>query len=794
MQTILLRLKRLFSTNLLNILGLSIAFAAFIIIMVQINYDFTYDKCYKNADRIYRVETLDRHTGEFVPFVTRPMGELIVNSFSEIEKGGCEALWDYEAYFSKPNGTEEPIFCEYFKVSQAMPEVFDFEMIAGKLDELSQINGMIIPESMAKKLFSNELAVGKELVLSKNKIPSTNKEETDICTIVGVYKDFPQNARIENLAYVNIHDFCIDDRTQGSFVYYLKLYESANPKTLAKEIETFITTNYYENEVVSDVNTDYLRLNQIHDVYFSRDLSAFDLKGNYSVTISLLTIAILIVVIAIINFINFSMAAVPLSIRRINTMKVLGSTNTSLRIQQIINVIILSLVSYGIALLIVYSLAGTSFASFVSADIHLNKNANILIFSGLVAIITGIIGGLYPAFYSTSFPPAIVLKGSFGLSAKGRQLRSSLIAFQYVISISLLIVSIFVFVQNSFMKNHDMGFRTDNILTVQTSAKLVNQKDAFLSQLKTNPNILDLTFSDGPIVSSGKMGWGRDYKGKFVSFSCFPASTNFLDFFGFQIVDGRGFRESDELKRNGTIIFNQVAVEQFEFEVGDVISGHMGEETPADIVGIMKNFNFQPMQYKIQPIALYVYGSEPWQEQEFAFIKITGKDFKNSIEHIRKTLVEFDPNLSDATVNFMDKRIEQLYKKEDNLAKLILIFCALSVFISIIGVLGLIFFETQFRKKEIGIRRVFGSSVSEILSMFNKEYLKITAICYLISIPIAFLIIREWLKNFAYRSPIPFWVWIVAFVVIFALTAIVISLQSLRTARSNPVNSIKSDS
>ena len=792
MQTILLRLKRLFSTNALNILGLSIAFAAFIIIMVQVNYDFTYDKCYKDADRIYRIETLDSHTGEFGPFIPRPMGELIINSFPEIEKGGGATLGYDKAYFAKPDDTKEAIPCSFRQVSHTLPEVFDFEMIAGNLEELSKPVSMIIPESMAKILFGDESAVGKELFAGYDKNHVTKREEVEAIPIVGVYRDFPQNASIENAVYLNIHDYCIDDRSEGGFAYYLKLYESANPKALAKEIENFVMTNYY-NVDENYVYTGFFRLNRMHDVYFSRDLCAFDLKGNYSITISLLTIAILIVVIAIINFINFSMATIPLSIRRINTMKVLGSTNAALRIQQIINVIILSLASYGIALLIVYTLADTSFASFVSADLHLNNNVKILIFSGLLAIITGIIGGLYPAFYSTSFPPAIVLKGSFGLSANGRRLRSSLIAFQYVISITLLIVSIFIFVQNSFMKKHDKGFRSENILTVWTSLKVINQKDAFLNQLKANPNILDLTFADGPIVANGKMGWGRDYKEESVSFNCFPVATNFMDFFGFEVIAGRGFRESDELKRNGTIIFNEVAVEQFEFELDDVIEGHKSD-APADIVGIVKNFNFQPMQYKIQPIAFYVFGSEPWRWQTFAFIKITGKDFKNSIEHIRKTLIEFDPNLSDVNVNFMDNDIEMLYQREDNLAKLILIFCALSVFISIIGVLGLIFFETQFRKKEIGIRRVFGSSVSEILSMFNKEYLKITAICYFISIPIAVLIIKEWLKNFAYRSPIPFWVWIVAFVVIFALTAIVISLQSLRTARSNPVNSIKSDS
>ena len=791
MQTILLRLKRLFSTNLLNILGLSIAFTAFIILLIQVNYDFSYDKSYKNADRIFRMETLNQHSGTFGRIMSRPKGELIINSFPEIEQGGCVDISTRTMYyFAKPDDVTEPIAYKSVTASHTIPLVFDFELIDGNFEDFAKPNHILLPESMAKLFFNGKSCVGKELISSLSKSDVENRN-ANCYTIAGVYKDFPKNVTEGNMAYINIHDNNIDNRSVSSYIYYLKLHKSSNPKTLAEKIEKFIVKNYYENK--ESASADSLRLHKLHDVYFARDLDANEITGNYSITISLLTIAILIILIAIINFVNFSMATIPLNIRKINTKKVLGSTNAALRFQQIADVTLLSLFSFGIALAIVDVIAGSSFSTLVSGELELSKNAGILVLSGLIAVFVGILGSLYPVFYSTSFPPAVILKGSFGLSVRGKRLRSSLIAFQYVISSTLLIVSIFIFVQSNFMKKYDLGFVRENILTVSTSQTVANQRDAFLNRLKTNPNILDVTYSDGQIVSIGKMGWGREYHDKSVNFACLPVSTNFLDFFGLEVFEGRGFREDDKLKRNGTIIFNELAVEQYEFELDDKIYGHMYSE-PADIVGVVKNFNFQPLQYKIQPIALYVYGSHPWREQTYAFIKVTGTDFKNSIDHIRKTLAEFDPNLSNADINFMDNGIEMLYKKEDNLAKLILIFCVLSVFISIIGVLGLIFFETQFRRKEIGIRRVFGSSVSEILSMFNKEYLKITAICYFISIPIAFFIIKEWLKNFAYRSPIPFWVWIVAFVVIFALTAIVISLQSLKTARSNPVNSIKSDS
>ncbi|MDR2085402.1 MAG: ABC transporter permease [Bacteroidales bacterium] len=791
MQSFLRRIKKFFTTNILNVIGLSVAFAAFIIITIQINYDFTFDRGYKDSDRIYRLENINSNTDQYSPVINRPFGEIIIQTFPEIEYGTCTG-WGGRYYFAKPEDLSNVLAYGFNSASYTLPYVFGFELIDGNFEDFAKPNHIIIPLSMAKLFFEDEPAVGKQLISGYNKNHLSEENNPNNYTVAAVYKDLPKNSSMHNTAYINIGDNHINDRSEWSFKYYYKLNKGTDSELLGKNIEDFLLKTYYPDE---DHNgREFIRLHSIRNIYFSHDTQhdGYE-KGNLTITISLLTIAVLIVIIAIINFINFSMAVVPLNIRRINTMKVIGSTNSALRIKQIINVIILSIISFGIALLIVYIISGTTFSSLISAELNFGTNWKILVISGVIAIITGILGGLYPAFYITSFSPAVVLKGSFGLSVKGRKLRSSLIAFQYIISITLLIVSMFIFVQNRFMKKHDVGFRTENILTVRTSNEVVKQKDAFLNQLKTNPNILDITFSDGPIISTGKMGWGRHYKDNVVNFNCFPVATNFLDFFGIDVVEGRGFRENDDLRQNGTIIFNEVAQEKYGFEVDDKIIGHLDEENPADIVGIVKNFNFQPLQYKIQPIALYIFGSDPWRLQTYTFIKITGNDVKGSIDHIRKTLLEFDPSLADAGINFMDKGIESMYKKEDNLATLILIFCGLSVFISIIGILGLIFFETQFRKKEIGIRRVFGSSISEILLMLNKTYLKITLICYVISVPIAYYIIKEWLKNFAYRSPIPFWIWLVALVIIVLLTSTIISLQSLRSARANPVKSIKTD-
>ncbi|MDL2242713.1 ABC transporter permease, partial [Bacteroidales bacterium OttesenSCG-928-K03] len=755
--------KRLILNNVLNIIGLSVAFAAFVILIIQVNYELTFDRCYKDYDRIYRLESIHSDNPKYSPAICRPFGEIIPQTFPEVEVGAYTAFYN-EVYFAPLQDVTKHIVYWLNWGSPSIPYVFGFELVDGNFDDLNKPDHIIIPQSLAEKFFPDESATGKQLLEGESKNLSI-ENNTKIYTIAAVYKDLPQNTSMKNYIYVNFGDEYIDDRTEWSFEYFYKLNKGVNHELLGKEIESFLLNTYYADQ--DHEGYEFIRLNPVRNIYFSRDTRDDGVKGNFSITLSLLTIAILIVVIAIINFINFSMATVPLNIRRINTMKVLGSTNSKLRLRQIFNIAIISIISYCVALLIVNIIAGTSFASLISAKLDFVSNWKVIVFGGIIAIVAGVLGGIYPAFYSTSFSPAIVLKGSFGLSVKGRKLRASLIAVQYIISITLLIVAMFIFVQNRFMKKHDLGFRKENVLTLYSSKNIVNQKEAFLSELKTNPNILDITFADGPIVSNSRMGWGVSYKDDNISFTCYPVATNFIDFFGIEVIEGRGFRESDDLKRNGTYIFNESTKEKYGVKVGDKIGGHLdggadegSADALADIVGIVKDFNFQPLQYSISPIALYVYGTEPWRLQTYTFIKITGNDTKGTIDHIRKTLKKIDPNITDRSIWFMDKNIEYMYQKEDNLAKLILISCFLSVFISIIGILGLIFYESQFRRKEIAIRRVFGSSISEILSMFNKTYLKITLICFVISVPISYFIIKEWLKSFAYRSPIPFWIWI----------------------------------
>lgn len=782
-------------TTVLNIIGLSVAFAAFIIIMIQVNYDLRYNKGFKDSDKIYRVEGAFNlaDMNVYSPFVSRPLALKFGTCSPDIQAWGDFNKWEGDLKIRKTDTDDSPYFSiNHEAIKKGLLEVFGFNIIAGDTTQFNDPKKAIIAESVAKSIYPNESPLGKVL----------QNQYGFQYTIVGVYKDFPKNCCISNGLIQELGTENMDNYSEWSFSLFVKLHSAESVSKVTDMMANEMIEMYKDDEEVtrafqsSDMSK-IIRLTPLSDIHFSKDIKYdWSEKASLSTTYSLLTIAILIIIIAIINFINFSMASVPLTIKGINTRKVLGCSNASLRVRQIIGSVIISIISLAVSFLIVYILSGTSFTSFISTSISLTDNILILVISAAVAVITGITAGLYPALYCTSFSPAMVIKGSFSLSPKGKLLRTGLISLQFIISLILIIVALFINVQSRFMKNYDMGYRSDNILTVSISSNLAGKSDSFTNKLKENPDIADVTYASGMIISNGKMGWGRYYYGKQLKFDCFPVSSNFINFFDMKIVEGRGFTIEDNQKRNGTMICNEAMIRTYPFiKVGDKIQGHIDDD-PADVVGIAKDFNFQPLQYSINPIALYVFGSEPWWPITFCYIKtVPDSDIKKSIDYISTTIKEMDPNIvaDDINVTFMDEKIGQLYQKEDLLGKLILIFCGLSVLISIIGILGLIYFETQFKKKEIGVRRVFGSSVANILEKLNLTYIKICLCCFVIAVPVSIIIIKQWLKSFTYQSTIPVWIFIASIAIILTITVIVITIQSYRAASANPVDSLRSE-
>jgi putative ABC transport system permease protein len=389
----------------------------------------------------------------------------------------------------------------------------------------------------------------------------------------------------------------------------------------------------------------------------------------------------------------------------------------------------------------------------------------------------------------TSFAPALALKGNWGLSPKGKRLRNTLIGIQFAVSFTLIIIISFMYLQNHFMKHSDLGYDTENIIVVDTY-RIRDNQEAFSSQIKAHHGVRDITYSEMLLSSRDVFtGWGRGYRGENVIFRMFPVHYNFLEVMGIEVTAGRPFRQDDTGTQHGVFIMNETARRQFAMELNTSFDGH------GEIIGFMPDLKFASFRVAVEPMAFYVWGTQRWNmfSSNYAYIRLNaGSNVGEVMSHIRSTLAEFEPNYP-FEVRFFDEILQQLYEDELRLSSLILIFSLLAIFISIVGVFGLVVFDSECRRKEIGIRKVLGSSTMEIITMFNKTYIKILLICFVIAVPVAWLAVNRWLENFAYRTPIFWWVFLLAFIAVAVITMLTVTIQNWRVANEDPVKSIKTE-
>ena len=790
-------LRRYTTSSLLNVVGMSVAFAAIYLIMVQVKYDFSYDKVIPDSENIYRLEIPNWwEDGKYMHTWNRQLPDDICAGIPEIEAGGTieTYAWSGNNYSIKRNHTIDNLKIKTVEAELEGLEVFHFEFIEGGLENFT-ISSMIISEETAKKF---DLKVGDVLTVGRG------LEGDKTCDIVGVFKNFPKPS---NLAicegWVCMEPQENSDPSSWGYPYYVRLNEDASlvdieSKLKSQMVEYFLSMGNTEEDIESEIKRFTPRLNPLPAIYFD-ELSYSPRQGNLSTTYSLIAIAVLILVISFINFINFFFALIPVRIKAINTYKVFGAPTSKLRLNIIFETLGLTLLSILGAMVIVFTFANTPLSEYISASVALKENWQLALSMILFLMIFAAIISLYPAFYITKFNPSLVLKGSFHTTKSGKILRYSLVGIQYVISISLIICSLFIQKQHKYMLHYEMGFNDEQLYSINVPRAILGYggdldytgRDAFTDKLMQNPNIVDVAYGDGFIVGEGFMGWSRDYNNQNITFSVFPVSWNFLQMMGIKVEDGRDFVPSDEHLEGGAFIFNREAADRFGIDIDTKMGGHA--DTPTPVVGICENFNFKPLQYEIEPFAFLVFGSNGWRHPNEAHIRAAaGTDYKELNKYVKGIIEEFAPNadIESYELKFIDEQLALQYQMEDKLSTLVTMFSLLSIIISIIGVFGLVLFETQYKRREIGIRRIHGASAMGILKMFNKKYLYIVAICSAVAIPISYYIIDRWMQQFVYRTEMSVWVYVVAVLTITIITVATVSLRSWKAANENPSISI----
>jgi len=764
-------LKRFKTSSLINIVGLSAALIVFFVVLMQVYYDFTYDKGYRNADRIAQFNIYDFSDGTASTNINFQTPAQISSRLPEVETYCMYAYWGNPMFdIDKGNNLSETHDIPWLRATQGLFKVFTPDIIMGDTTGIFSSPGhAMLSEKTAKQLFGNENPIGKAIRFHYGK-----KQ----IAVQAVYRDFPDNASLKNGVYTDLPEF---PETEGSFSAFFLLHSKAqkdiDQKINTKEIlgEDFV--KFLEEH--PEIHAQY-RLSSLNDLYL---YSAINGGKRFNTTVSLLAIGILTLLIAFVNFVNLSLAMAPSRIRGINIHKILGINKTTLRFIIAMESVLFTALALVIAFIGIYILKGSVFAQelFPIIDISLTSYIGLLVTASVAILLLAFAIGLYTMRYSTSVEESAALKGSFATGVKGVRLRNILIVIQFTTAIVLICVSIFIKKQNDYMQNYDWGIPKKNIIYLPY-AEMGESVQAFGQELLRDSRVTDYCLTRD-LPGHVEMSWGRQFEGKQINLHVWSVDDRFIDFFNVPIIAGRKPENMDSIVSQ--IVVNEAFLKRYKFDES-IVGKDFDAFGPGRIQAIAKNINYESLHDSITPMAFGVLAK--YQNFQYLLIKLNGTQIPNTIKFIEQTWNKFSKEPFNA--HFLDESMDKLYQKEMNMAKLIGLFGFIIVVIAVMGVYGLIAFNARYKAKEIAIRKVNGSTVREIILMLNRNVLLQLGIAYLIAIPVAWFITKKWLENFAYKIPIYWWVFLLGGLIVLLITLLTVSAQSYQAAVKNPTKAL----
>ncbi len=780
-------LNRFKTASMLNLLGLSVAFTIFIIVLSQLWWQYTYNDSIPQSEQLHLFTYNDGDGEGYYTHISRPLGAQIAESAPEIENYG--ALLNSGFYYTEFGNSKETEIKAY-QITPSLIDLLGIKILEGDSTRFSEPGAIIIPQSMARQYFGSQSPIG-ELLSARNIMTGRQKPPVEQ-TIVGVYEELPSNTTYGNLIYANLGNEYIDANWLFSFNYLMKFKPSEHTNEKIKAIA--------EQTIAQDRDSDEepttVELIPLSELYFSKKINSgaeLDL-GNRQLSLVLISVALVILLIAVVNYINFFMSLVPVRIKAVNIAKVFGASAGALRANIIFEGIGIMALAFGFSLLWVGVAADIEMIRFAGEPFVFDNNIEVLVATGVFAIVLGAISGLFPAWYITKFSPSMVLSGSFGRSRRGRALRSVLSIFQFTSSIVLVIVALFIMLQNSFMREFDYGYSRERLYRLSLSDGLggIQKQGALSNELKKNPDITDFSYINGNIVDKAiDLNWFAYHNGEEIKYSEIAVSWNYPQMMGIELVDGRYFSEEDQTKETGSAIFNETAAKKFGLKVGDMLEG-MGK---IEVVGIAKDFQYGSLYNEIPPLALEI-GHSRMRYYSVADIRISpSADLEKTLTFIREAIKTADPMMepNELELTHFDESLEEVYQKEERLAGVITIFSFITILISLLGVMGTVIFDLQHRRKEVSVRKVFGASVSSILGRFNRGILWILIISTLIGLPLAWYVVSRWLESFAHQVPMYWWVFAAGVVIVSVIVFSLVTLQTWRAANANPTKFLKSE-
>ncbi len=784
--SVLTTLKRFKMASTLNILGLTAAFTIFTVIAMQLYWEQTHNHALPDRENTYLVYYTNN--GEVGSSFTAPIATSILEESSAVSSyANFYGSW-YENTLFTVQGEDKAIYLDASRITLPFFDMFGIETIEGDIEKLSAPETIAVPLSFAKKHWGDSSPIGETLVC--------DPYPDEVYTIVAVVADSPSNSSFANRLFI-VEDLAKVHKYNWGYSFFVKMHSNSDKEQFAEEFgkkhRTRLRTLMGEGAVID--STAYpISLKPVDELYFdylSTDIGV--IQGNKTLSNVLLSIAILILVMAVINYINFYMSLVPIKIKIVNISKIFGASVRTLRMVAVMEAVLTVMISFALSLLFVNIVSDLDIAEFTKgASTAIEDNAVIVSAVGILALLIGLFSGLFPAWYITRFAPSMVLRGSFARSGKGRALRGALSVFQFSIAIALIIGSLFIALQNSMMKNYDYGLNHDRVVNVNITPTITENKDGFTASLKSSTMIEDVAYLSSYIgqgLSSYTMRKGE----QMIELHIIYASYNAPEFFGFKLADGRMPNEHD-MAGNGVSIINEYARNKYDLTLGfDLIGGKH------KAVGFVDDYKFGSLRQAMAPVALWINSHEmdmDWDPNRIAYIRLAkGANYTQVVEYISKTMTELDPMITPNSINItpMDEMIESMYRNEEHISQVVTLFSGVAIVIALLGVFGIVFFEMQHRRKEVSVRKVFGASVRSILGRFNRQVLWVLAVSVVIAIPAVWYGASKWLEGFAYRIDLNWWVFVLGVLIVALIVITMVTLQTWRAANANPTKYLKSE-
>lgn len=783
--------------SLITIFGLAIGIACFTLIVLFVRDELAYDTFHKKKDRIYRVcEKLDAEEGQgenssSQPF---PVAQALMNDYPHLVEQSVRFF-----NFQQPSHTLQYKDIKInekrtFFADSGLFKMFDFPLLKGNKDKvLTEVNSIVLSQETARKYFGNEDPMGKMLRFDGN---------TELM-VTGIFGELPTQSHIHFdclISFSTLKTLLGPNIGSKNWVWnpcwtYILLKDQAKPEELEAQFPSFIK-KYFPDFIVPQAR---LYLQKLTDIHLTSKLD-YELEPNSDAADIFIFsgIGLFILIIACINFMNLSTARSAKRAREVGMRKVFGSYKSQLIRQFLGESVLLSYLSLLLAFVLVMALLPV-FNSFSGKDFTVLAafDSGIIMMLMALTLFVGLASGIYPALYLSAFEPTQVLKGTFSTAKAGQFFRQTLVVVQFAISIALIIGTVIISRQLDYLRTADLGFKKEEVLVLPVRPPMAKAYVPFSEELRTEGRILSIAAMND-ILGASHNTHEYNYEGMpqsktWIYFPSLIVSSEFVQTLGIKLVAGRNFDRNIKSDDSLAVIINESMVKHLGWGTAQNALGKQFY-TPSGherVIGVAKDFNFVSLKETVGPFVLDLADKRNrlfWTK--FIVIRIPPANVKATLEYIEKKWNTFSEEYP-FEYFFLDENLNQLYRSQDNLARLVGYFSVLAIFIACLGLFALASFTAEQRTREIGIRKVIGASVYSLVLLMSKEFVKLVLISALISWPIIWWAMNNWLQNFAYRISIGYGIFFVASVFGLVIAFVTVLFHALRSALSNPVKTLK---